>query len=1034
MNSKTIINDKQFDTSSEEESQDFTLLLDKYVLAKIVNLAGALLCGLVCKRWRTVPINFLVVKSTQRDTLPLIDLDASNEIAPATFWSLSPTNLSPRLALRRNNNENTSDNDDDDDNDNVSEDERSEDDNGDEHSPSSWYETIEKIMSTKSIISNHTEQSSSSTSNQSNSRHFRLSKSAEYIDSSLSDTRHALFENDEFFSSSTSEINSIPSSPQQLDSNQKSFTTADVNNDNSNKKNNRKRRSRAKTAESKHLSKKPWSCLKDELNPVLSRVRALEIQKSVWETDSLDGLIAMAPKLERIYLKSRRSDLWPRAVPGTLIDRIASRLFNLRTIYVSCTDAELGESPISINSLRHLRRLRRLTLRHVKICDIEALNDLALFELDLSHTFGLDSMLSGEAALPIASCVALKKLSLDARPHHTGVVVACDNTLLAMGSLLRCEQEEDNNIRLFVKENASIQTTMPNLEYLSMMFQRIDKVLALSAIPNVEHLYINGCEINCELDPLRKLTRLKTLELYCTRLKNPLHQLAVIGKLHSLRSLMLPDDVDDDGIEALQTLSNLEDLYSEATILTEKAVYALQNLDNLRYLHCAGATEKALELAMSVDSPLRRLRALDFGHRHNRRFVDDEYIEKLCDALPCLYLLDLAGARKPTTKCLSSLVRLKYLRHVNLVDAIDVLPQAFEQFSHLLSARDTLRRSASLKHSDDVAFYSNSAENSAHSVKPDDDDVSPVSLLPMEQLQTQNDNRRRYLARNALAFAAAALATAVAAQASPGAAAATTAAVLAAASRQASWPVHKPPMPRCTPEFPLDSWRACVQGARKHFLTVPISSEFEQNAINGNVELTHINAHDLSFWSSPNQIKRDLSKQFEQEAKRKQQEEQGKQQNTVNNNDNQQNNNNNNTENNINNENNHQSLNNIKSNLKPPKQAFMPCGDVLILSPSPAVDYELEPTIAMNVNDLNDNNVVVNDNDDNDTALIVQEQNNNNVNDNNDNNNNNNNEISIANSNEDLYPFARARARFAEYLLSHHDEFIDTVDELEDYL
>ena len=180
------------------------------------------------------------------------------------------------------------------------------------------------------------------------------------------------------------------------------------------------------------------------------------------------------------------------------------------------------------------------------------------------------------------------------------------------------------------------------------------------------------------------------------------------------------------------------------------------------------------------------------------------------------------------------------------------------------------------------------------------------------------------------------------------------------------------------------------------------------------MELTHINAHDLSFWSSPNQIKRDLSKQFEQEAKRKQEEEQGKQQNTVNNNDNQQNNNttNNNNNNNNNNENNinHQSLNNIKSNLKPPKQAFMPCGDVLILSPTPAVDYELEPTIAMNVNDLNDNNVVVNDNDDNDTALIVQEQNNNNVNDNNnDNNNNNNAEISIANSNEDLYPFARVK-------------------------
>lgn len=234
------------------------------------------------------------------------------------------------------------------------------------------------------------------------------------------------------------------------------------------------------------------------------------------------------------------TDIWPVAVGGALVVKLAAQLINLRTLHIDCLDAEPARDAVSFASLTHLRRLRRLTLRHVRLSDVDALESLALTKLDLKHAHDIDQLLCGALTPALATCVALEELVVDNRPVRP--TLACSAMLepctAAFGATLRT---------------------------LSFTFHRLTASFgAVSSLVALELLDLSGCDIECDLGCLRPLTRLATLDLYAAQTRDVESTLAAIGRLTSLRSMMLCDGVVDSHLHVKQ--DNIFIVFNERTI------------------------------------------------------------------------------------------------------------------------------------------------------------------------------------------------------------------------------------------------------------------------------------------------------------------------------------------------------------------------------------------------------------------------------------------------------------------------------------
>lgn len=184
---------------------DYFSLLDDSLLRVVVNLAGPLLCGLVCRRWRSVPIDFLKLKSTSHDTVPLIDV-----APPLSSALLRSATIRRPLEPRRN--------------------------------LPPQHETAAVAVATAADDDN-------------------VSGSA----ASAADDSEATTQQDGAAVSDDSSVD-------------KAARTGGM----------------------------PINVISPHLQPVLSRVRALEISRSAWPLHALDAVLLMAPNLERLYLKSHR--------------------------------------------------------------------------------------------------------------------------------------------------------------------------------------------------------------------------------------------------------------------------------------------------------------------------------------------------------------------------------------------------------------------------------------------------------------------------------------------------------------------------------------------------------------------------------------------------------------------------------------------------------------------------------------------------------------------------------------------------------
>lgn len=515
---------------------------------------------------------------------------------------------------------------------------------------------------------------------------------------------------------------------------------------------------------------------------LIPMLRRIDVRRAAWPIDALDPLLISAPRLERLVLVARHSQLVARGVGGALVARLAGALHNLRTLTIDCIDADLAAEPISLAVVAQgcARTLRKLALRHVRLADVGALAEFSLELLDLKQVHDIDALLAGPLAEPLAEIAAplLRALTLDYRPVRGA---ACIGDTLA----LVCPRFEQ-------------------LRVLSVMFHRLGErgLETIGTLRTLDALYLSGCTFGSHglVGLLPLAARLRELELFCCSVDNVERDLLVVARLTQLRSLMLFDGVAATDVHLLEPLELLEDLYSDSVALTQEATDALAALPALRYVHVASFDERGLARALS--GPLRHLRALDFSYEQNALAMDDAHVARLCHALPDLFFIDLDGATRLSSSALVPLARLEHLRHVNLRDADNVSHFAFDRFARFLEQRE------GDSGDDDVAAFADT-----HSASSSNNEHPVTTAIGSPQLGPNSTQR------TIAAAAAAAAAAATSAGASPAAAAAAAAAAMAAVvASQMPPPGIPPPATRlCTRNFPVDSWSSCVRLAKRHF-------------------------------------------------------------------------------------------------------------------------------------------------------------------------------------------------------------------------
>ena len=231
-------------------------------------------------------------------------------------------------------------------------------------------------------------------------------------------------------------------------------------------------------------------------------------------------------------------------------------------------------------------------------------------------------------------------------------------------------------------------------------------LLGVSKLTALEELDLGWCRVGEGVGHLRNLTRLRCLNLPCTRTTDgALTQLKDLGALESLnldsclisdgglsvcqslrqlRTLDISDTrVGNPGLEHLAALPQLRSLNLSFTLVTDQGMHSLKGLASLKRLTLD--TRLFTDRGVASLRPLSGLTHLDLfgatisdrGARHLEAFQSLQSLE-ICGGcltdvgvvhisrLPCLVHLSLAQNQCITDACLPHLSKLRKLRSLNL--------------------------------------------------------------------------------------------------------------------------------------------------------------------------------------------------------------------------------------------------------------------------------------------------------------------------------------------------------------------------------